>query len=80
MSKYILDVRTKAEYDAGHANDAIHHDIMDMMYGKFPEIPKDAEIIMYCESGNRAMMAKSMMENAGYTNVTNGGSINDIIS
>lgn len=74
-----IDVRTKGEYDSGHKDGALHHDIMDMMAGKFPEIAKDSEIVLYCESGNRSMMAKSMMELAGFTNVTNGGSYKDII-
>ncbi len=78
MTKYILDVRTKGEYDSGNIDGAIHHDIMDMMEGNFPNIPKDSEIILYCESGNRSMMAKSMMESVGFTNVTNGGSYTDI--
>lgn len=74
-----IDVRTKGEYDSGHKEGALHHDIMDMMEGKFPDLPKDSEIILYCESGNRSMMAQGMMQNAGFTNVTNGGSYTDVI-
>ncbi len=74
-----IDVRTKGEYDSGHKEGALHHDIMDMMEGKFPSLPKDSEIILYCESGNRSMMAQGMMQNAGFTNVTNGGSYTDLI-
>ena len=73
-----IDVRTKGEYDSGHKDGALHHDIMDMMEGKFPDLPKDSEIILYCESGNRSMMAKSMMEGVGFTNITNGGSYSDV--
>jgi phage shock protein E len=74
-----IDVRTKGEYDYGHKDGALHHDIMDMMEGKFPDFPKDSEIILYCESGNRSMMAQTMMQNASFTNVTNGGSYTDVI-
>lgn len=74
-----IDVRTKGEYDSGHKDGALHHDIMDMMSGTFPDLPKDAEITLYCESGNRSMMAQSMMQNAGFTNVTDGGSYTDVI-
>jgi phage shock protein E len=74
-----VDVRTKGEYDSGHKEGALHHDIMDMMSGVFPDLPKDSEIILYCESGNRSMMAKGMMESVGFTNVTNGGSYTDVI-
>ncbi len=79
MNKYVLDVRTKAEYDNQHLNDAIHHDIMDMMYGKFPEIPKDAEITVYCESGNRSMMAVTILSQNGFTNVIDAGSIDNLL-
>lgn len=74
-----IDVRTKGEYDGGHKEGALHHDIMDMMSGIFPDLPKDSEIILYCESGNRSMMAQTIMQNAGFTNVTNGGSYTDVI-
>jgi phage shock protein E len=74
-----IDVRTKEEYEAEHLKGAIHHDIMDIMQGVFPEFPKDIEMTLYCESGNRSMMAKSMLENAGFTNVINGGSMSDVL-
>ena len=76
--KYI-DVRTKGEYESGHKDGALHHDIMDMMSGTFPDLPKDSEIILYCESGNRSMMAQTMMESVGFTNVKNGGSYTNVI-
>ncbi len=76
----IIDVRTKGEYEGGHIQGAELLDIMDMMQGVYPAVPFDAEILLYCESGNRAMMAKTMLEKAGYTNVTNGGSVEDVLS
>ena len=71
----LIDVRTKAEYDGGHVDGALHHDIMQMMEGVFPDIYKNEEITLYCESGNRSMIAKTLMENVGFTRVTDGGSI-----
>ena len=49
------------------------------MQGIFPDIEKGEEITIYCESGNRSMMAKMMLEEAGYKNVTDAGSINNLI-
>lgn len=74
----LIDVRTKGEYDGGHIDGAIHHDIMDMMSGIFPDIIKDEEISLYCESGNRSMMAKQFMNNAGFKNVKDLGSIDNL--
>ena len=76
----IIDVRTKDEYDCGHIENAELFDIMNMMYGKFPEVSKDEEILLYCESGSRATIAKSMMEQNGFMNIKNGGGINDMIN
>lgn len=75
----IIDVRTKDEYDRGHIQGAELFDIMDMMYGRFPEVAKDEEIILYCESGNRAMMAENFMTQHGFTCVSNGGGIDDML-
>lgn len=75
----IIDVRTKGEYDCGHIKEAELFDIMDMMYGKFPELPKDEEILLYCESGSRATIAKSMMEQVGFTNIKNGGGLAEML-
>ena len=74
----LIDVRTKNEYKNEHIKDAINFDIMDMMQGNFPDINKDEEISLYCESGNRSMMAKSLMESAGFKNITDSGSINNL--
>ena len=73
----LIDVRTKKEYEGGHINGAINHDIIDIMQGIFPNIDKNEEITLYCESGNRSMMAKSMMENSGFKKIIDGGSINN---
>ena len=73
----LIDVRTNNEYEAGHIDGALHFDIVRMMQGVFPEVSKDDEITVYCESGNRSMMAKTFMENAGFTNVTDGGGIDN---
>ena len=75
----LIDVRTKGEFDREHINGAIHHDIMNMMEGIYPNIDKNEEISLYCESGNRSMMAKSMMEGVGFTNITNGGGYTDMV-
>lgn len=74
----LIDVRTKEEYDQDHINGAILFDIMDMMQGVFPNINKEEQISLYCESGNRSMMAKNLMEKTGFKNITDAGSINNL--
>jgi len=75
----IIDVRTKQELESGMIPGALHHDIIDTMKGVFPDVNKDEEIVLYCESGNRAMMAKNLMEGVGFTRVSNGGSIDECV-
>lgn len=74
----LIDVRTKREFEADHIEGAINHDIMDMMQGAFPNVDKNEGITIYCESGNRSMMAKSMMESVGFKNVTDAGGIDNL--
>ncbi len=74
----IIDVRTKREFDREHINGALNHDIMEMMNGIYPAIDKSEEVSLYCESGNRSMMAKNMMENVGFKKVIDLGSIDNL--
>lgn len=76
----VIDVRTKGEYEAEHIKGAELFDIMEMMEGKFPLVDADTEIILYCESGNRAMMAQSFMTQQGFSRVVNGGGLSDMIA
>ncbi len=43
----IIDVRTKGEYDMGHIEGAMLHDIQEMMQGVFPIVDKKEPITMY---------------------------------
>jgi len=73
-----IDVRTTEEYSADHVDgDAniplatIDPLLLASQFGK------DAEINLYCRSGNRAGQAKALLEAAGFTNVKNVGGIDD---
>ncbi|WP_417517326.1 rhodanese-like domain-containing protein [Marinobacter sp.] len=73
-----IDVRTEAEHRQNHIDGDLlipHASIVAQVTGQFPD--KDAEINLYCRSGNRSGIAKSALERAGYTNVKNKGSIAD---
>ncbi len=74
MARYIIDVREAEEYESGHAENAINIPLSRLASSseKLAEIPKDAEIILYCNSGNRANIAKKSLESMGYVNVVNG--------
>lgn len=72
----IIDVRTPEEYEAGHLEGA---QLLDLNGGQFaaelPNLDPEAEYVVYCRSGNRSGQAVAMMTEAGFTDVTNLGSL-----
>ena len=72
----VLDVRTPAEYAAGHLQGAV---LLDLSSGEFasalPSLDLNADYVVYCRSGNRSGQAVSMMVQQGATNVTDLGPI-----
>ena len=73
-----LDVRSDDEWSVDHIKGAIHFDLTRLQTGQFPDIPKDSNLQVYCKSGVRAGMAKKMLDNAGFTNVTNAGGFDNL--
>lgn len=74
----ILDVRSKEEYDAEHIQSAIlipNETITDKTPDLLPDL--DAEILIYCRSGNRSAQAANKLIAMGYTNVHDFGGIID---
>lgn len=70
----VIDVRTKEEYDAGHLKGALNFDYYnDDFEEKIEEALKDKDkpYIVYCRSGMRSLYSAEILEELGYTNVTN---------
>ncbi len=70
----VIDVRTKEEYDAGHIKGALNFDYYnDDFEEKIEEALKDKDkpYIVYCRSGMRSLYSAEILEELGYTNVTN---------
>lgn len=74
----IYDVRTEEEFTASHVKTAILFPVTDMQAGKFPDVPKDTPIALYCRTGHRAGQALELMKQAGFTNVKNIGGLSDL--
>ena len=74
----VLDVRTKEEYDQGHIPNAILVP-NETIFAEKPELlpDTDAEILVYCRSGNRSTQAARKLITIGYTKVYNFGGIMD---
>jgi len=74
----IVDVRNPGEFKDGHHSRAINIPV-NLVESRMNEFgPKDQAIIVYCAAGARSAMAARMLKAAGYTNVTNGGGVNDV--
>lgn len=74
-----IDVRTVEEYSADHIEGDLNVPIADLDTAALAErFGKDAEVVLYCRSGNRAGQAMEQLVAAGFTNVSNGGGIGDV--
>lgn len=76
----LLDVRTQAEYDEKHLDGSLlipHTEVP----GRIDEVltaqggDKHKPIVVFCRAGGRAGLAKAALLQAGFTEVTNLGSI-----
>jgi hydroxyacylglutathione hydrolase len=66
----ILDVRRESEWEAGHIENGIWWPLDNFKVAP-PEINQSAPIAVHCKSGYRSMIACSLLQRAGFLNVTN---------
>lgn len=78
-----LDVRTEREFAQGHAAGAINIPVVfikgpgqmqvnpDFLEVVEKVVPKNQKLVVGCQSGGRSMRACEMLEEAGYTDLTN---------
>lgn len=67
----VLDVRSGIEFRSGHIPGAIHSPSLKILL-RLARIPSDknAELVVTCEHGPRAQLAKGLLGFLGYRNVT----------
>ena len=72
----IIDTRSPHEYEASHVQGAVNLPPEMFTGGVLPAAlvatPKDGAIVVYCRSGARSNVVKAILEQHGYSNVTNG--------
>lgn len=76
----LYDVRTPAEYRAGHIENATNLPLGSIQAGALASVPKGQKIYVYCQSGNRSSQATALLKQAGITNVIDLGGIRDVQS
>ena len=70
----VIDVRTPDEWSSGHLENAMNVEWQDIL-NITNSVTKDEKIYLYCRSGNRSGRATQILIDAGYSNVTNAGSL-----
>ncbi len=66
----IVDVRTPAEFNAGHIDNAINIDFDNSTFkGEIDKLDKSKTYFIYCRSGNRSGQAFSIMKGGGIKNI-----------
>lgn len=68
---YIIDTRTQKEFEVSHLPNARFLDYDNYSKKDFNDIPKDAEVIVYCSVGYRSERVGEKMQKFGFSNVKN---------
>ena len=71
---YLIDVRPENEYRFSHIRYAIN---IPYEEGKKWKLPRDKEIVVYCERGSTSMIAARELQKAGYHVVSVIGGISE---
>lgn len=66
--KKVIDVRTIAEYRAGHYRGALHIPVNKINKKTTAELPKKG-LLVYCNTGQRARFAAEKLEELGFEDV-----------
>jgi len=66
----VLDVRREPEWHAAHIENATWWPLDNFKISP-PEIDRDQPVAVHCKSGYRSMIACSLLQRAGFQNVTN---------
>ncbi len=78
--KLVVDVRTPEEFEMGAYPGAVNIPL-DELPVRLGELgSKDRELVLYCASGARSAYAVRFLVNEGFTKITNGGGIMQMMS
>jgi len=66
----VVDVRRKPEWEQGHIGGALHKPL-DRLESMLGDLKRDRPIVVHCKGGYRSGIACSLIQRAGFENVTN---------
>lgn len=76
---FYVDVRTPAEFAQGSIKNAVNIPL-SQIENQLNQFKGKKRIVVFCRSGARSANAKSILEKNGITNVTNGGTWQNVAS
>lgn len=74
---FLVDVRSPGEFADGNVKGSVNIPL-DQVQNQLAKFKDKESIVVFCRSGNRSSQAKSILEQNGFTNVTNGGTWQNI--
>jgi hydroxyacylglutathione hydrolase len=66
----VLDVRGQAEWKAGHIP-GVENIPLGYLLDRIAEVPADRPVVLHCQGGGRSLIAASLLEARGITDVVN---------
>ncbi|WP_261858106.1 rhodanese-like domain-containing protein [Photobacterium sanguinicancri] len=76
---FLVDVRTPGEFSQGHLTGSTNYPL-DTIDTAFADVDKSTPIVVYCRSGNRSGQAMNYLKKAGFTQIYNGGGLEEMQS
>jgi len=70
---FLVDVRNPSEFASGHIKGSVNIPL-DQVVTQLSKFSNKKNIVVFCQSGGRSLMAKSLLTKNGINNVINGGS------
>lgn len=61
---FVVDVRESREYRPGHVPGAVNLPL-SLLPVRLPEVPKDRQVLVICQSGGRSAQATELMRSVG---------------
>ena len=71
---FLVDVRSSLEFSQKHVKGSVNIPL-DSISSQLAKFKNKKHIIVFCRSGNRSSQAKSLLEQHGFINVVNGGTV-----
>lgn len=80
-SRVVIDVRTAAEYAAGHIAGARNIDVEAADFRSMVStLDTTTAYLVYCRSGRRSAIAADQMAAAGFTDIVDAGAMGDLMA